>query len=182
MLPKRIGFIGYPNVCALDLVGPLEAFSCASSKSGTAVYETVLIGLTGAPFSAESGVVLQPHVSLANVPELDTVVVPGGEGTTDPQTLQILSNWLLANSPGIRRVASVCTGICPLAEAGLLDGRRVTTHWECAQKIAARYPKLRMSEDSIYVKDGKFYTSAGITAGIDLALALVEEDLGQSGR
>lgn len=182
---RRIGFLGYSRITALDLVGPMDVFATANRlievKSAGGVrpaYELVVIGLSKRAFAAESGIAFLPQVALANAPALDTLVVPGGCGLREPGPLRVASQWLRQHQRAIRRIASVCTGIYALAEAGLLEGRTVTTHWRYAETFAARYPGVELDADAIFIKQGRIYTSAGITAGIDLALALVEEDHG----
>jgi len=112
--------------------------------------------------------------------KLDTLIVPGGYGLRVPDVAHRAARWITARAPHIRRVASVCTGIYAVAPTGLLDGRRVTTHWSAVRDVQRRFPKLQVDSDALFVKDGRFYTSAGITAGIDLALAMIEEDCGPS--
>jgi len=165
-------------VNALDLVGPLEAFASAQADDGTALYETVVIGPGAGAFTADSGVVFKPSATLATAPPLDTLLVPGGSGLRRPDTNARLSAWLRERARRTRRVACVCTGVYGLAPTGLLEGRRVATHWRFAEPLQRAFPRLRVDADALFVKDGPFYTSAGITAGIDLALALVEEDFG----
>lgn len=182
---RRIGFLGYPRITALDLVGPLEVFSTANNliaaKTGAGAppaYELLVLGLSKRAFAAESGIAFLPQAALAASPTLDTLVVPGGRGLREPGPLRTVSQWLREHHRAIRRIASVCTGIYALAEAGLLDGRTATTHWRYAEAFVARYPAVALDADAIFIKQGPLYTSAGITAGIDLALALVEEDHG----
>lgn len=178
----RVGLLGFDSVCALDLVGPMDAFAAVSSPTGASVmanaYELVVIGLTGRAFVSDSGLVFKPHVTLPSAPALDTLIIPGGPGSRVPETNSRLSAWLRLRAPGIRRVASICTGIYFLAPTGLLDGRSVTTHWRYAADVARRFPKLNVEPDALFLKSDRFYTSAGITAGIDLSLALIEEDYG----
>jgi transcriptional regulator GlxA family with amidase domain len=179
--PRRIGFIGYDGVTALDLVGPSEAFGAAWIEDGGALrraYEIVILSPNGRPFAAESGVVFRPQASLEAAPRLDTLIVPGGVGLREPRINARIGAWLERRAPRTRRVATVCTGIYGLAPTGLLDGRRVTTHWRFARDVAERFPALRMDPNALFLRDGRYYTSAGVTAGIDLALALVEEDHG----
>lgn len=182
MAPLRIGFVGYEKANALDIVGPVEAFASAFREAGKnqreRCYEISIIGLTRQPFSSESGIIFQPATTIANARKLDTLVIPGGCGLRVPEINRKVATFIQARANETRRVASVCTGIYGLAATGLLDGRRVTTHWRLAREVAARFPKLRMEPNALFVKDGKFYTSAGVTAGIDLALALIEEDFG----
>jgi transcriptional regulator GlxA family with amidase domain len=181
---KRIGLIGFDGITALDLSGPMEAFSCAHiiGPAGRPehCYEVVVIGVTERPFVSQSGLVVIPATHLGAMPELDTVIIPGGAGLREPDTNRVVAAALGAIAGRVRRVVSVCTGIYALAPTGLLDGRRVTTHWYHARDLARRFPKLRVDANALFIKDGKFYTSAGITAGIDLSLALIEEDFGQA--
>ena len=183
MTPLRVGFIGFDNLNALDLVGPAEAFTTAlvdqanaQSRSG---YEVLVVGLTHRPFFAESGVVFHSHTTLQAAPKLDTLIIPGGKGLRRPGVNHAIAKWVKRKAGHTRRIVSVCTGIYGLAPTGLLDGRRVTTHWRFARDVAARFPKLKVEPNALFLKDGAFYTSAGVTAGIDLALALIEEDYGQ---
>jgi transcriptional regulator GlxA family with amidase domain len=182
MNPKQIGFLGYDGVQGLDLVGPLEAFMTARTDeggvSGTACYEVQVIGLTDQPFTSETGIVFHPRKTLQNAPALDTLIIPGGKSLRNGETSMVISAWLKPRAGRIRRIAAVCTGVYALAPTGLLKGRRVTTHWRFARDLAQRFPEFKVDPDALFLKDGKFYTSAGITAGIDLALALIEEDYG----
>jgi transcriptional regulator GlxA family with amidase domain len=184
MNPKRIGFLGFDGITALDLVGPAEAFAAAVIDGGKAglrrCYEVMTLGLTSKPFVAESGVIFKAHKTLETAPVLDTLVIPGGSGLRKTETNAKASAWLKSRAGRIRRVAAVCTGIYGLAPTGLLDGRHVTTHWRFARDVAQRFPKLKVDPNALFLKDGCFYTSAGITAGIDLSLALIEEDYGPS--
>jgi len=180
--PLRIGFVGYEQANALDLAGPAEAFASAVRDDGKGglerCYEIVIIGLTKRPFTTESGLVFQPGATLETAPKLDTLIVPGGCGLRRPETNRKVAAWIRQKAKTTRRVASVCTGIYGLAETALLDGREVTTHWRFVNDVARRFPALKMKPNALFVKDGCFYTSAGVTAGIDLALALIEEDFG----
>jgi transcriptional regulator GlxA family with amidase domain len=138
----------------------------------------VVLGLTRHSFVAESGIVFMPRHNLQSVPALDTLIIPGGSGLRKPETNDHICAWVKRHAGKIRRIASVCTGIYGLAPTGLLDGRRVATHWRFADDVATRYPRLKVDRNALFIKDGNFYTSAGVTAGIDLALALIEEDYG----
>jgi len=182
---KTIGILGYDGVQALDIVGPVDAFSIASAHvaserpGGQPAYEVLVLGPSRRAFVAESGIAIRPHRALDAAPRLDTVIIAGGRALRlQAETNARVVHWLKARARGIRRVASVCTGIYALAPTGLLDGRRVTTHWRFTGEIAQRFPRLRVDPNALFIKDGQFYTSAGITAGIDLALALIEEDYG----
>ncbi len=179
---KRIGVVGYDGVQGLDIVGPLDAFSLANGLAGKRhPYELQVLGVGSGPVQTESGVALVPHIRIEESGPLDTVIVPGGAGLRiDAHTRATIALWLAQHAGRIRRVASICTGIYALAESGLLDGRRATTHWRYAGDVLARWPQIRLDANTIFVKDGRFYTSAGVTAGIDLSLALIEEDLGNA--
>lgn len=182
MAPLRIGFVGYEQANALDLAGPTEAFASAYRDAGNGkrerCYEVVILGLTKRPFATESGLVFQPATTLGTAPKLDTLIIPGGCGLRRPEINRKVVAWTLERARTTRRVASVCTGIYGLAATGLLDKRSVTTHWRFADDVARRFPAVRMKPNALFVKDGPFYTSAGVTAGIDLALAMIEEDFG----
>ncbi len=179
---RRIGILAFNDVQALDVIGPSDAFTLVRADDtdtpGVQPYEITVIGVTGRRVTAESGVMLQANVVLpAPRLRLDTLIIPGGRGIRGP-VAETVAAWIRERAPRIRRIAAVCTGIYGLAPTGLIDGRHVTTHWRFAADLARRYPALRVDADALYLKDGPFYTSAGITAGIDLALALIEEDCG----
>jgi transcriptional regulator GlxA family with amidase domain len=181
---RRIGIIGFDGVTALDIIGPLEAFAIASAnvqaRGSDSGYELLVLGLTKKRFVAESGVGIVPNSTLDRAPAMDTIIIPGGAGLRTVATSRRVAAWISTRNATVRRIASVCTGIYGLAPTGLLDGRRVTTHWRFARDVAQRFPKIVVEPNAIYLKDGPFYTSAGITAGIDLSLALIEEDHGPS--
>ena len=182
MAPIRVGLIGYEQSNALDIVGPAEAFASAFRQTGKGkferCYEVLIIGLGKRSFTAESGIIFQPSTTISSAPKLDTLIIPGGCGLRQADTNRNVARWVRRRAKETRRIASVCTGIYGLAATGLLDGRRVTTHWRFAADLAQRFPTLRMEPNALFVKDGRFYSSAGITAGIDLALAMIEEDFG----
>jgi len=182
MKPLRVGLIGYDGVQALDIIGPSDAFTIADietdNRQRRPCYEVIILGITNKPFRAESGVSFQPHTTLGNAPTLDTLIIPGGRGARIGQSSSLIAKWISSRAKRIRRIASVCTGVYALAPTGLLDGRRVTTHWRFANDVARRFPKLNVDHDALFLKDGPFYTAGGITASVDLALALIEEDYG----
>ncbi|MDE2267082.1 MAG: GlxA family transcriptional regulator [Alphaproteobacteria bacterium] len=172
--------LGFDGVAALDLAGVLDTFYIAGGNDWrvrSTRYETVVVGLSTRPFRAESGLRFVPDTTLKDAPSFDTIVVPGGPGLREEKSNRTVAAWLRERS-STRRIVSVCTGLYGLAASGLLDGRRATTHWFHAADAARRFPKVTVAADAIFVKDGRFYTSAGMTAGIDLSLALVEEDFG----
>jgi transcriptional regulator GlxA family with amidase domain len=182
MTPKRIGFIGFDGVVAIDLAGPAEAFATAQIREGRdeprPCYEVLTIGLSNQPFVADSGIVFTPQKTLKTAPALDTLIIPGGKGLQTPRINRMVSGFVKARSGHTRRIVSICTGIYGLASTGLLSGRKVTTHWRYAHDVARRFPDIRVHDNAIFLKDGPFYTSAGATAGIDLSLSLIEEDYG----
>ncbi|MFI1496359.1 GlxA family transcriptional regulator [Streptomyces platensis] len=166
----------FDGLQSLDLTGPVEVFAGANHGVPGA-YRIRTASLDGGPVRTSSGLALTPDLALADTAPPHTLLVPGGEGTCDPDPRLI--DWLRTHAPRARRKVSVCSGALLLAEAGLLDGRRATTHWALCDEFAERYPAVRVAPEPIYVRDGDLATSAGVTAGIDLALALVEEDLGR---
>ncbi len=179
-IPRRVALIGYDGVQSLDLVGPLEVFSMANNYAGRRVYEVRLASIDGGEMVTNSGLRLAGALALSDVAEdLDTVLVAGGSGTA-LLALQdsALVGWLQARRERTRRIGSVCTGAFLLAAAGLLDGRRATTHWGACEEMARFRPAVRLEPDAIFVADPPIYTSAGITAGIDLCLSFVEADCG----
>jgi len=180
---RTVLMVLFDEVQSLDVTGPLEVFTGANTwrtgRGGGPVYDVRTASPGGRPVRTSSGLRVTPDEDLrrAGAGRLDLLIVPGGEGSRrgDPE----LVAWLRAHARRAGRLVSVCTGAFLLAEAGLLDGRRVTTHWAYCATLARKYPAIRVDEDPIFVRDGNLATSAGVTAGIDLALALVEEDLGR---
>ncbi|MFB2556658.1 GlxA family transcriptional regulator [Herbiconiux liangxiaofengii] len=173
---RRIGVLVFDQVKTLDFVGPAEVFLEANQRIDS--YEIVLISPDGGDITTSMGMRVGVSVSAAEAGELDTLVVPGSERAlevfTDPALLEAVS-LLAARS---KRIASICSGAFGLAALGLLDGRRAVTHWKFTERLAAGYPDVSVEADAIFIKDGNVFTSAGVAAGIDLALALVEDDLG----
>lgn len=182
MKPKRVAILGFPGAMALDIVGPFDAFGVAAilGENGELRprYQVSIIGLKNAEFVAESGVVFKPHKVLQDAGAIDTLIVPGGVGLRRPAIQSAVASWISNNAMRIRRIASVCTGTYGVAPTGLLDGLQVTTHWRFADDLARKFPRIRVDARALYYKQGKMYTCAGITAGIDLAFALIEEDHG----
>jgi transcriptional regulator GlxA family with amidase domain len=174
---RRIGLLIFDGVTALDVVGPADAFASAR-VDGQAPYAITTIGPTTRTCVAESGIAFKPDHALETAPALDTLIVPGGSGLRRGGMGDKLAAWIRERASKIRRIASVCTGIYGLAPSGLLDGRRATTHWRFADDVARRFPRVQLDADALFIKDGRFYTSAGITAAIDLSLSLIGEDHG----
>ncbi len=174
---KRIVVVGFEAAQALDITGPTEVFSLAHRATQDGAYDIELVARE--PFRTSSGLTLTPQATLdVTRGPIDTLVVPGGQGTAEAARDEGLISWIRRAATRSRRVTSVCTGAFLLARAGLLDGRRATTHWASCDALRRNYPSIEVDPDPIFVRDGNVYTSAGVTAGIDLALALVEEDLG----
>jgi transcriptional regulator GlxA family with amidase domain len=180
--PREVVILVYPGVQSLDFTGPLEVFTGAEQLleyEGRAErgYRVSLLSVDGAPLATSSGLAVVPHGSLAERPaQLDTLLIAGGAGCMDAASNSELIDWIAATARSARRTASVCTGAFLLARAGLLDGRRATTHWASAEELARLYPRVNVDPEPIFLRDGPVWTSAGVTAGMDLALALVEED------
>jgi transcriptional regulator GlxA family with amidase domain len=177
--------VAFPGVEVLDVTGPLDVFAHAATRLGergrtAPAYTTELLARTAGPLRTSCGVTLVADRAFATARRpIDTLLVAGGAGTPAAMQDEALLGWLRRMAPRVRRLASVCSGAFILAEAGLLDGRRATTHWAWCQALAERHPRITVDPDPIFVRDGHVYTSAGVTAGMDLALALVEEDEGR---
>jgi transcriptional regulator GlxA family with amidase domain len=175
--PINIVLLAYDGVQTLDLAGPLDAFSAATALRPGA-YAVYVATLDGAPFCSEAGLRIVPDGTLAAAAPPDTLILPGGAGLRRPGVADGIAAAITQHAPGLRRLVCVCTGIYGVAPTGLLDGRRATTHWNFAADVAARFPAIRLEPDAIFIKDGGCYSSAGITAAIDISLALIEEDFG----
>lgn len=183
---RRVGILAFPDSQILDISGPLAVFSEASrqlqrySEGRQPAYQIEVISTSPDKLvDCYCGVSLTAHSDFRSVKgDYDTLLVAGGYGVMQCTTIAGCLPWLRKKAAAARRVGSVCSGAVVLAAAGLLDGRRATTHWYYCQQIAQQFPAVCFDPDPIFIRDGKVYTSAGVTAGIDLALALVEEDLG----
>ena len=176
-MSRRIAVVIFPGFQILDATGPIAAFEIAG-RFVPGSYELAVMTVEPGAVASSSGVALCAGPLLDE--PFDTVMVAGGEGTRAAFICPKLRAWLLRAASAARRTASVCSGAYILAEAGLLDGRCATTHWGRSLDFARRYPKVDLRPDRIFVRDGNVWTSAGITAGIDLTLALVAEDLGEA--
>jgi transcriptional regulator GlxA family with amidase domain len=176
---RRIVVVAFDGVQSLDVTGPVEVFT-RGGQLGGAPYDVQLVGSQAGTIRTSSGLTLGIERSLGAVRgAVDTLVVAGGDGTADALRDERLMDGVRRVGRRARRVTSVCTGAFLLAEAGFLDGRRATTHWDNCELLARRYPTIDVDPEPIFVRDGNVATSAGVTAGMDLALALVEEDLGR---
>ncbi|WP_225635502.1 GlxA family transcriptional regulator [Streptomyces solaniscabiei] len=176
MAQRTVLVVLFDDVQSLDVTGPVEVFAGAEQHTpGT--YRIRTASLDGTPVRTSSGLTVVPDRALTGAPVPHTLLVPGGRGTRNPDPRLI--GWLREHGPGAPRLVSVCTGAALLAAAGLLDGRRATTHWAYCDRLARDHPAVEVDPDPIYVRDGHVATSAGVTSGIDLSLALVEEDLGR---
>lgn len=180
--PRRIEILAFPDVQLLDVAGPLQVFATANDLTRlagrAALYEALVVADKGLTMSS-AGLGLATRSLPRPHSPLDTLIVAGGWGVYPACEDGKLVAWIKTRAPNARRVASVCSGAFLLATAGLLDGRRAATHWSRCREFAERFPKVRLEPDPIFVQDGTVWTSAGITAGIDLALAMVEADLGR---
>ncbi len=189
--PRRVVVLAYPLVDLLDVAGPTEVFGLANflaaGMAGASAHhyrlEVIATGdqlqLPTAFGLALTAQRLLSDLSDEEIGEIDTLLIPAGPPEAGPMHDPALHHWLREAAPRIRRVGSVCAGALVLAAAGLLDGRRATSHWQVCGLLAREYPRVTVEPDAIYVKDGNIYSSAGSTAGIDLALAMLEEDLGR---
>jgi transcriptional regulator GlxA family with amidase domain len=178
---RRVVIVAFPDFQMLDVTGPSEVFSLADRAVDGQAYSLELVAGDGGPLASSSGLSLNPTRGLAACRgSIDTLIVAGGRGTRAAAADERLISWLRLAARRSRRVCSVCTGAFLLARAGLLEGRRATTHWASCDALGRAYPTIEVHPDPIFVRDGNVYTSAGVTAGIDLALALVEEDLGST--
>ena len=174
----RIAIVAFEGIQSLDVTGPWEVFHMAGAHA-EAPYELVFGTIDGDPVRSESGLEFTADAALADLPDVDTLIVAGGTGTRAAFADARLIAEITRLAGTARRTTSVCSGAFLLAQAGLLDGRRATTHWSRCEQLASLFPEVRVEADPIFIRDGSVLTSAGVTAGMDLALALVEEDLGR---
>lgn len=184
--PKHMAFLVIPNATLLDITGPYEAFSLAaqclkaSGKDTTYILHTLSVDRNKI-VKTSSGLCLQCETSIQslNYP-IDTLFIPGIPESLEDRVDSKTLSWIKQQSTQVRRICSICTGAFILAETGILDNRKVVTHWKLCNKLAKDYPSLTVDSESIFIKDGHVYTSAGVSSGIDLALALIEEDFGRA--
>jgi len=178
----HIALLVFPGVQLLDVAGPMDVFHEAARQSGKpGTYQFDLVALEEGPVRADNGMLFQPTATIDTLDHaVDTLLVTGSHEVQAVAGNPRLAEWLQRQAAVVRRLGSVCSGAWLLAHAGLLDGRRVTTHWNISASLARRFEQVQVEHDQIYLRDGNLYTSAGVTAGMDLALALVEEDLGRN--
>ncbi|WP_210211973.1 MULTISPECIES: helix-turn-helix domain-containing protein [unclassified Mesorhizobium] len=181
--PRCVAFVLIGDMVALDLIGPLEAFTVARahpSMGGRDPYLTRILSESGGPVATRSGLPIATEpVGALDGQVIDTLIVVGCGGGRLPAGSDAFLEWLRTRASSMRRLCSACTGAFALAEAGLADGKTITTHWRWLDELAQIRPAAKVKRGPIYIKDGNLWTSAGVTAGIDLALALIEEDLGR---
>ena len=182
MSPKRIGLVGFDHVTALHLIGTADAFSAAALDDGYGgripCYEICTIGAPTRVFRTESGVLFTAETDLRHAPTCDTILIAGGVGLREPLLADEIADWLLRRTRETRRIAAVGTGIYALAATGLLEARAVTTHWRIAQDLARRFPSLQIDHKKAIMRDGPYWTAQGLSGGINLSLAMIEEDYG----
>lgn len=180
---RRVELVAFPGVQILDLAGPMQVFVSANdalAQAGkTPPYSIHVVAPGGLPVMASSGLQLATEALPSPEVAIDTLVITGGPGVDAAAANALLVEWTKRRAGASRRVASVCTGAFLLAVAGVLDGHRATTHWAYCTELARRFPTVYVEPEPIFVRDDPVWTSAGVTAGIDLALALVEDDLGR---
>ncbi|MCP5209502.1 MAG: GlxA family transcriptional regulator [Hahellaceae bacterium] len=196
---KHIAMIGFEQAQILDITGPMEVFSQANrcvlvakdnpgapAKEGFIAnheqddrYQICLYSKDGRPFITSGGLRLTPDGALRDIPaNTDTVILAGGKGTETAVAEGMITDWLKHNSHSIRRIVSICSGTFLLASAGLLNGKKATTHWSACEQLQRLFPQIKVEENAIYTQDSNVYTSAGVSTGIDLCIALVKEDYG----
>lgn len=184
--PRRIIILAFEDILLLDLAGPSQVFSAvlAATRLGlidpsAMTYELQIVSRHGGLITTDGGIAIQTvSFSTIDMTGVDTVIVPGGWGVWTAKDDVDILDWIRSASHSVRRVVSICLGAFILANAGLLKGRRATTHWFFCKRLAADHPDIEVAEDSIFIKDGEIYSSAGVSAGIDLSLSLIEEDMG----
>lgn len=176
-LARDVAVLAFDRVQLLDVAGPVQVFATANEKLGRAGYRVGVVSAGGGVVTASAGVGLATEGLSEGA--VDTLLLPGGPGVRAAVAAPGVLDWVRARAASARRVASVCTGAWLAASAGLLDGRRAVTHWAFCAELARQFPRVRVEADPIFLRDGAVWSSAGVTAGIDLALALVEQDHGR---
>jgi transcriptional regulator GlxA family with amidase domain len=179
---KRVGLVGFDEVTALNLIGPADSFAAAALDDGYGnripCYEVHTIGVFSDRLHTENGMLFQAQHTLSAAPELDTIIIAGGRGVLRPEVSDKIAAWILQRIKDTRRLGAVGAGVHALAATGLLNGREVTTHWRLARELARRFPRLKIDHRKSFVRDGPYYTTTGLTGGVNLALAMISEDYG----
>jgi transcriptional regulator GlxA family with amidase domain len=178
---KSVAILAIPGVQLLDVAGPLAVFAEANAQAQADIYRLSVLGVAPGPIRSSSGVRIMPDGIIGDpkIEKIHTLLVAGAPDIATGLPGAKVMDWLRRVVPDSRRYGSVCSGAFILAKTGLIDGRKVTTHWAVAEHLVKMFPKVRVDADAIHVRDGRLRTAAGVTAGLDLALALVEEDLGR---
>jgi len=180
--PKRVGIVGFDQVAALHLVGLGDSFAATALDDGygnrIACYEVHTIGVFSDRFRTEAGLLFEAQATLSMAPEFDTIVVAGGHGILRPEVCDKVAAWILKRVNNTRRIGAVCTGVYALAATGLLNGRDVTINWRFARDLARRFPRLKIDHRKPFIRDGPYYSTTGLTGGMNLALAMIQEDYG----
>lgn len=178
----RVGLVGFDQVAALNLIGPADSFSAASLDDGYGnripCYEVHTIGVFSDRLRTENGMLIQAQHTLSAAPELDTIIIAGGCGALGPEVRDKVASWILKRLKDTRRLGAVGTGVYALAATGLLNGREVTTHWRFARNLVRQFPRLKLDHRKSFVRDGPYYTTTGLTGGVNLAVAMIQEDYG----
>jgi transcriptional regulator GlxA family with amidase domain len=181
---RLVAVLVFEGVQLLDVAGPMQTFASANEmakEAGRTPYRVIVASRCGGALVTSAGLPLltQPLAAVARGASVDTLILPGGPGVHTALKDKHIVDWVRRQISSARRIASVCTGAFLLAETGILAGRRATTHWKSCGRLQQLYPDVLVDPDPIYVRDERIWTSAGVTAGIDLSLALIEEDLGR---
>ena len=182
MTQTRVGILIFEDVEVLDFCGPFEVFSVTRRQRGEAKspFEVFLVAETADVVHTRGGMQVVPHVTIQDCPPLDILLVPGGRGTRPLLHNKTILNWIREQATAVETLTSVCTGSLVLAQAGLLDGLTATTHWESLDMMAERFPQVTVNRDQHWVEQGHVLTSAGISAGIDMALQVVARYEGEA--
>ena len=176
--PIRIAILLFDGVNAIDVAGPAEAFAAATQTRDQRPYEVVTWSIGARTVRSEAGLALIADTGLPEEPRADMLIIPGGTGIRSAETLTRVGQWVRARHGQFGRIASICTGAYALAESGLMRGRRIATHWAHAGELQRRYPDVEVDARALFLSDGRFFSSGGVTAGIDLTLELIGRDLG----
>ncbi len=185
MQRKRVGIVLFEDIEVLDFAGPFEVFSTTRldenrRREDPSPFEVLLVAQTAGPVTTTGGMQVLPHHDFANCPPLDILVCPGGWGTRVELKNPIMLDWLRTRAAQVQTLASVCTGSMLLGFAGLLEGRHATTHWRSLDWMKASFPTVTVDYDKHFVEDGNLFTSAGISAGIDMSLKVVARHCGEA--